>query len=85
MTETDFSFWSNYGKVEKLLSTHFKTIEKMDVFCYVESVDHEPTLIINAWKEGYGSVFRKEIPYSVWLKQKPEITADQFLLEYTFL
>lgn len=79
-------FWKTYEKIEKILSTYFEKIDNREIYCFVvDSKSLNSPLAINLWEGKCVSVLKREIPAAIWLTQEPEITAEQFILEYTFL
>lgn len=79
-------FWKTYRKIEEILSTYFEKIDNREIYCFVvDSKSLNSPLAVNLWEEKYGFVLEREIPAAIWLKQEPEITAEEFILEYTFL
>ena len=79
-------FWKTYGKIEEILSTYFEKIDNQEVYCFVvDSKSLNSPLAINLWERKYGPVLKREIPAAIWLTQEPKVTAEEFILEYTFL
>ena len=75
-----------HGKIEEILSTYFEKIDNAQIFCFVLSSESlSSPLAIRLWIGKYGRVLERDIPAAIWLTQEPEVTAGEFILEYTFL
>lgn len=88
MTMPDnYHFWKTYGKIENILSKYFEKIDGLEVFCYVvDSHSLNSPLAIRLWDDLTSTrKLTREIPATIWLTQEPKVTAEEFILEYTFL
>lgn len=80
-------FWTTYRKIKEILSTYFENVDGVEVFCFVlDQKSLRSPLAIRLWDDLTSTrKLTREIPSIIWLTQEPEVTAEEFILEYTFL